>query len=181
MEELTSLTNETSHLAILDGCEFVYIHKVDNHQAVRMRSRVGQRGQLHSTSIGKSILASLPEGDLNQILPCIDFRPITPNTITNRTRFLEHLDHIRNQGYAIDDEENEVGIRCIGAPIFDHACRVAGAVSISGWTITVTRERVPLLAAQVLNASQKISQDYGFFEAEQIMVTPGKGGDKTEN
>lgn len=162
MEELTTLTNETSHLAVLEGCEFVYIHKVDNHQAIRMRSRVGQHGQLHSTSMGKSILAFLPEAERNQILSSIDFRQVTPNTITNKPQFMEQLDLIRSQGYAIDDEENEIGIRCIGAPVFDHAARVAGAVSISGWTISLTRERVPFLADQVLHASQKISQALGF-------------------
>jgi IclR family acetate operon transcriptional repressor len=162
MEELTSITNETSHLAILDQHEFVYVHKVDNHQAIRMRSRVGQRGQLHCTAMGKAMLAFLPEAELNQILSSVDFQPMTPNTITSRVRFLEQVDLIRQQGYALDDEENEVGIRCIGAPVFDYACHVAGALSISGWTITVTPERVPLLADLVLQASRKISKDFGY-------------------
>lgn len=166
MEDLTLKTNETSHLAILEGMDFVYIHKVDNQQAVRMRSRVGQRGQLHSTSVGKSILAFIPEEDLNKILPRIDFRSVTPNTITDIHCFKDQLNSIRTVGYAVDDEENEVGIRCIGAPIFDHIGRVAGALSVSGWTISVTRERVPELAVQVLLASQRISKDLGWIETK---------------
>jgi IclR family acetate operon transcriptional repressor len=162
LQNLTSLTNETTHLAVLEGREFVYIDKVDNTQAMRMRSRVGQRGLLHCTAAGKSMLASLPQPELLPMLRGLKFAPVTGNTITDPKKFQEHLTTVRRLGYAVDDEENELGIRCIGAPIYDHAGRLAGALSISGWTITMTRERVPQLAPQLIETCRRISNELGF-------------------
>jgi IclR family acetate operon transcriptional repressor len=161
LQHLTSVTNETTHLAVLEGTEFVYIDKVDNSQAVRMRSRVGQRGQLHSTAAGKAMLAFLPEADSQAIIKSLDFTAMTDSTITNALKFREQLALIRHQGYGVDDEENELGIRCIGSPIFDHAGRLAGALSISGWTITMTRERMPQLAPELLETCREISRQLG--------------------
>jgi DNA-binding IclR family transcriptional regulator len=162
LQQLTSVTNETTHLAVLDGREFIYIDKVDNFQAVRMRSRVGQRGLLHCTAVGKAMLAQVSPPELSQILGSIVFHPRTNHTITDPIQFQEQLAQIRRQGYAVDDEENEIGIRCIGSPIFDHAGRLAGALSISGWTITMTHERLPQLAQELIQNCQGISQALGF-------------------
>jgi DNA-binding IclR family transcriptional regulator len=162
LQQLTSITNETTHLAILDGNEFIYIDKVDNTQAMRMRSMVGQRGRLYCTAVGKSLLAHYPEAELSQILNNLDFQPITKNTITDQKKFKEHLIRVKRQGFAIDDEENEIGIRCIGSPIYDHAGCLAGALSISGWTITITRKRMPQLAQELLQTCQNISNELGF-------------------
>jgi DNA-binding IclR family transcriptional regulator len=162
LQHLTSVTNETTHLAVVDGNEFVYIDKVDNTQAMRMRSRVGQRAPLYSTAVGKSLLAHYPETELSQILNSLDFQPLTKHTVTDLKKFQEHLIQIKQQGYAIDDEENEIGIRCIGSPIYDHAGRLAGALSISGWTITMTKERIPQLAPELIQTCQRISSELGF-------------------
>lgn len=162
LQNLTSVTNETTHLAILEDREFVYIDKVDNTQAMRMRSRVGQRGQLHCTAAGKSMLAFLPEQEMLALLPRLKFQPLTEYTIVDPEKFRQHLLRVRRLGYAVDDEENELGIRCIGSPIYDHAGRLAGALSISGWTITMTRERIPQLAPQLIQACQRISTELGF-------------------
>ena len=164
LQSLTSLTNETTHLAVLEDREFVYIDKVDNTQAMRMRSRLGQRGQLHCTAAGKSMLAFMAERDMQALVKRLKFQPITENTITDPAKFVEHLTKVRKLGYAVDDEENEMGIRCIGAPIYDHAGRLAGALSISGWTITMTRERIPQLAPQLVQTCQRISNELGFSE-----------------
>ena len=162
MRQLTSETNETTHLAVLDGTEFVYINKVDNSQAMRMRSRIGQRGKMYCTAIGKSMLAFMPESDLESLMPRISFQPSTPKTITDQTKLRSQLIDIRAMGYAIDDEENEVGIRCVGAPIFDHTGRLYGAMSISGWTITMTPDRIPTLTPLLLKTCLRISQELGF-------------------
>ena len=107
LQRLTSVTNETTHLAVLEDTEFVYIDKVDNTQAMRMRSRVGQRGKLHCTAAGKSMLAFLPEAETASILKRLKFQPVTENTITDPIKFKEHLAMIRCLGYAVDDEEND--------------------------------------------------------------------------
>jgi len=165
LQHLTSVTNETTHLAVLEGTEFVYIDKVDNTQAVRMRSRVGQRGLLYCTAAGKSILAFMPHDDLEGILGRLTLRSLTEHTITDLQGFREQLALIRRSGYSVDDEENEVGIRCIGAPIYDHAGRLVGALSISGWTITMTRERIPVLVPGLLEACRQVSQELGYRSA----------------
>ncbi len=162
LQALTSETNETTHLAILEGTEIVYIDKVDNTQAVRMRSRVGQHGHLHSTSVGKSMLAFLPDPHRESVLRHLKLQPLTEHTIVDPEILRGQLSQIRDLGYAVDDEENELGIRCIGSPVYDHAGRITGAVSISGWTITMTRERIPQLAPQILQTCQRISQELGF-------------------
>ncbi len=162
LQGLTSATNETSHLAVLEGTEIVYIDKVDNTQAVRMRSRVGQRGRLHSTAVGKSMLAFLPEPERESVICRLQFQSQTEHTITDPDAFREQLSLIRHLGYAVDDEENEVGIRCIGSPIYDHAGRITGALSITGWTLTMTHARIPQLAAEIMQTCQKISQELGF-------------------
>ena len=162
LQTLTSVTNETTHLAVLEDREFVYIDKVDNTQAMRMRSRVGQRGQLHCTAAGKSMLAFMPETELQSLLQRIKFPPVTENTIVDPVKFKEHLQRVRRLGYAVDDEENELGIRCIGSPIYDHAGRLAGALSISGWTITMTRERIPQLAPELIQTCRRISNELGY-------------------
>ena len=162
MEHLTAISNETTHLAVLEGHEIVYIDKVDNDQAVKMRSRIGTRGHIHSTAVGKSILAFLPEEERERILEDLDLVRLTKNTIVDPAKFAANLARIRSRGFSVDDEENEVGIRCVGVPVFNHAGRVAGAVSISGWTITMTQERMPQLASILQEACQQISKELGF-------------------
>ena len=167
MTELATLTNETTHLAVLQDTEFVYIDKVDHSQSIRMRSRIGQRGKLICTAVGKSILAFLPPDELERVLSHLKFEANTPNTITDVTKFREHLCLVREQGYAVDDEENEVGIRCLGAPIFDHMGELAGAMSISGWTISMTPERVLNLAPELISVCMKISRELGYNGSKQ--------------
>lgn len=162
LQNLTAVTNETTHLAVLEDREFVYIDKVDNSQAMRMRSRVGQRGQLHCTAAGKALLAFIPPDELPSFVKRLKFQRLTDNTITDPSVYLDHLARVRRLGYAVDNEENELGIRCIGAPIYDHAGRLAGALSISGWTITMTRERIPNLAPELMAACRRISNELGF-------------------
>jgi IclR family acetate operon transcriptional repressor len=162
MEQLTAVTNETTHLAVVEDSQVVYIDKVDNYQAMKMRSRIGTRGCLHSTAVGKSMLAHLPQEEREAILGEMQLPSLTKNTLTEPALFRSHLEEIRKRGYAVDDEENEVGIRCIGVPLFDHAARVVGAISISGWTITMTPERLPQLAGVLQDTCQAISKELGY-------------------
>lgn len=161
MKELTAIINETTHLAVLDGREIVFIEKVDSNQAVQMRSRAGSRAHLHSTASGRALLAFLPDDERDSILADLELPALTSNTITDRSALIEQLELIRERGYAMDDEENEVGIRCVGVPIFDHTGHVAGAISISGWKITMTLERLPELALRLQDTCRAISRELG--------------------
>jgi IclR family transcriptional regulator, KDG regulon repressor len=161
LQHLADLTNETTHLLVLDGDEFVYIDKVDSRQAMQMRSRVGMRGYLYSTAGGKAIMAHLPDKIQEKIIGRLNLIPLTRNTITDIVTLKNQLSLIRSREYAIDDEENEVGIRCIGAPIRNDT-GVIGAISLSGWIITMTPEKLPQLAVEVKAIGLEISKELGY-------------------
>jgi len=162
MEELTGNTNETSHLGVLDGLELVYVAKIDGNQAINMSSRVGHRGPLYSTAIGKVLLAFMSEEQQLTILDQLDIFPRTEKTIIKRDEIIHQLGNIRKDGYATDDEENEIGIRCIGAPIFNHEGDVIAALSLSGWKVTMTSERMSILPKELMVTTGKISEELGF-------------------
>lgn len=164
MEELTRNTNETTHLAVLEGLEFVYVAKIDGNQAVNMSSRIGNRGTLYSTSIGKVLLAYIAEQERLAIIQELDMPPKTKNTIITRDELIHQLEEVRKSGYAIDDEENEIGIRCIGAPIFDHRGEAIAALSLSGWKVTMTTRRIATLPKGLMATANKISEELGFVE-----------------
>lgn len=162
LEDLRATTNETTHLAVLEDKQIVYVAKLDSHQPVQMRSRIGNRGYLHSTALGRAILAYLSPSELEILLPHLEMPALTKNTVTDLNAFQEELQRVRARGYVIDDEENEVGIRCVAAPVFDHLGGVAGAVSLSGWTISMSFERATQLSADLLKTCAAISREMGY-------------------
>ena len=173
LEELSRLTSETAHLAILDLLEIVYIDKVDGRQAVQMSSRIGRRGLCHSTSLGKILLGAQPKEEWTRYVEEAGLAQRTKNTLSSPKRFYRELEQVRKQGHAIDDVENEEGIRCVGAPIRDHTGRVMAAMSISGWTVSMTADRARLLIPVVVGQATKASRSMGF--------TPPETPDDREN
>ncbi len=166
LRELAEKTKETVHLVILDQNEIVYIDKVEtdhNPSGLRMASRVGLRNPPHSCAVGKVLLANLSEEALDLFLKKGPLMKRTENTITDPVRLREHLSMVRRQGYAIDDEENEKGIRCVAAPIRDGTGRAVAAVSISGPAFKVTKRAIQEgLKKEVMNTAFQISQRLGF-------------------
>ena len=132
--ELVALQRETGatvHLALLDGHEAVYVAKVEGAKPYRMASRVGMAMPLHCTAIGKALLAGMTDADAAALLARADLPARTPNTITDPAALIAHLADIRARGWSVDDEENEAGVRFVGAAVFDHTDRAIGAVSVS--------------------------------------------------
>lgn len=170
LEELMQKTLETVHLVILDEGQAIYIDKVESPQKIRMYSEIGKRTPLHCTSVGKALLAYLPEPELNRILRDLDYRRFTPNTITSAEELKEHLARVRSQGFAIDDAEHEEGIRCVAAPIFNYTGKVIATISVSGPTIRVTRERLNELIPIVMEVSQRISRRLGYNQLNHFAV-----------
>jgi IclR family transcriptional regulator, KDG regulon repressor len=160
LQELEEKTNEVIHLVVYDQGEVVYIEKLEGTETLRTHSRVGKRAQMHCTSVGKAILAHLPEND---VLAIIDKgMPVhTDYTITEKEALLQELKQIRGRGYSLDLEENEYGITCIAAPVFDHLGNVVAAVSISGPTTRMTKDRLTQLGPVMIQTSQKISARLG--------------------
>jgi IclR family transcriptional regulator, KDG regulon repressor len=162
LQELENLTNEVIHLVVYDQGEVVYIEKLEGNETLRMHSKVGKRAPMHCTSVGKAILAYLPSNVVLDILDRKGMPMHTDKTITNRDSFLQELIEVRKRGYALDLEENEYGITCIAVPIFDHLGKVIAAVSISGPTMRMTKERMEQLQSQMIQIGKKISKRLGF-------------------
>jgi len=168
LRDLAEGTKETVHMVFLDRNEIVYIDKVETDHSpggLRMASRVGLRNPAHSCAVGKVLLSHLSEDELNHIIEEKGLPKRTENTITDPIRLKEQLKSVRVQGYAIDDEENERGIRCVAAPIYNEVGRPVAAVSISGPAFRVTKRVIQeRLKREVMETALKISQRLGFRE-----------------
>jgi DNA-binding IclR family transcriptional regulator len=161
LEMLVRETRETVHLAILDDFEVVYIDKVDGLQPVKMASKVGHRMPAHSTGLGKALLAFVDEELWSEYVKVKGLTRYTPNTIDTPKGFYEHLRQIKERGFAIDDCENEDGIRCVAVPVRDYTGQVIAAISIAGWSLTMTPDRDEELACLARNTAQALTERLG--------------------
>jgi IclR family KDG regulon transcriptional repressor len=168
LRDLVERTKETVHMVILDRNEIVYIDKVETDQhtgGLRMASRVGLRNPAHSCAVGKVLLADLSEEGLNNFIKEKSLFKRTENTITDPIQLREHLNLVRRQGFAIDDEENEKGIRCVAAPIYNEVGRAVAAISISVPAFRITKKMIQeTIKREVMETGLKISQRLGFRE-----------------
>jgi DNA-binding IclR family transcriptional regulator len=162
LQQLRDQWNETVNLAILDGPDVVFIERMLGTKALGMRSEVGRRERAHSTALGKAILSCYPTSKVHEWINTYGLPPVTPKTITDPDQFLVELERVREQGYAVDDEENEIGGRCVGVPIFDHTGTVVAAVSISAPTARLPLEDVPRMGAMVRETAKTISRNLGY-------------------
>ncbi len=171
LRELADTSGETAHLGRISGTDVVYIEKVESSQAVRMYSRVGDTMPAYSTGIGKAILAFLDDDELESHLPDVLARRAA-NTITDRDDLRAELRRTRQRGFSIDDVENEDGIRCTGAPVFDHVGRIQAAISVAGPASRMTRQRLEELGPIVRAQADLISARVGFVTHGRTEVTP---------
>jgi len=160
---LAEQTRETCYLGVRDGRKVLYIAKADSPQAVRPAAVVGTRNPLHSTGIGKALLAfAPPEAAIAYARGPLEAK--TPNTIVEADRLLDEMRVTRERGYAIDDVENEDGVRCVAAPIRDHAGQVVAALSVSAPAYRFALEDLPGLAPGVQAAALEVSTRIGYHE-----------------
>jgi len=162
LQELENETNEVVHLVVYDQGEVVYIEKLEGNELLRMHSKVGKRAPMHCTSVGKAILSQLPDNVVEGIIERKGMPVHTIHTITDKEVFMKELEQVREKGYALDLEENELGITCIAVPIFDHTGKVVSAVSISGPTIRMTEERLEQLHKRMITIGKQISERLGY-------------------
>lgn len=151
LEELVRLTGETANLALLDGNEVVYVAQAPSPHQMRMFTEPGRRVRTHCTAVGKALLAQLPPEDVRKILERSGMPAFTSTTITDPTVLLEHLDVIRDLGYAIDEGEQEVGVRCFATAIPNASIRTA--ISVSGPLARMNDEA----AARIVPALSKVA------------------------
>lgn len=163
LKQLCADVNETVHLCIEDKGEIVYIDKLESNQTIRMYSRIGNRAPMYCTAVGKVLLSGMTEGRLKEIADSTTFTPRTPRTITSTEELHTEVDKVRQQGYALDNIENEEGIRCIAAPIYSHEHRIVASFSISGPSNRVTMDRVNTeLITKMKACSLEISRALGY-------------------
>jgi len=162
MRHLMEKTNLTCHLAILDGPDAVYIEKVEPQGFIRMDTWVGRRMRVHATSVGKALVAHIPQERLEKILAERSMEKRTSKTITTLPRLLKDLEKVRQQGYAVDDEENNMGARCVGAPVFNQDGAIEASIGLSGTTNQVNPETMPRILEALKDAARHISMGMGF-------------------
>jgi len=162
LQELMEKTGETANLVILEEGEAVYIEKVESPASLRTFHRIGTQAPAHATGVGKVLLATLPSEKITEIIKSTGLCKLTENTITSPEELQEELEKIRENEFAMDNEECEVGAKCIAAPIRDYTNQVVAAVSISGPSTRLPEERLNELAQVVKDTAYKISQKIGY-------------------
>ena len=162
LEALQQRFGETVNLGVRDGAEVVYVDMIESSHGLRMAARIGGRDYLHSTALGKAILAFLLPAERDHLLYAPAGLPArTERTITDPARLRAELERVRERGIAEDRDENEVGARCLGAPIFDHRGGVAGAISLSAPDSRLDDARATEVAAAVRAEAASITRRLG--------------------
>jgi len=161
IEELSRKIGESVHLGILDRGKVMYLDKINGQSAVVMASRVGERVPVHCTALGKALLAFRSENDWHEHVEQYGLFARTSQTITDPQQFYKELRKIQSQGYSLDNLENEEGIRCIATPIFNVSDQPVAAISVSGWTISMTMEKVQNIISPLQETSNTISARLG--------------------
>jgi DNA-binding IclR family transcriptional regulator len=159
--EIVEKTQETVHLVLAEGRRAVYIDKVESPHAMTISSRIGQEAGLHCTGVGKVLLAYMREEDWKQVVSK-GLERYTQHTITEESQLLDQLQRIRECGHGIDDEEREIGLRCVAAPIFNARKQAIAAISISGPSSRISREKQKDLSRTIKQATQEISRQLGY-------------------
>ena len=165
LRRLVAETEETAHLCILEAARVIYIDKIEPARSVRMITRIGASNPVHATSVGKAILAFLPEEKANDVIRRIRFERLTSRTIVTAEALHLELEKTHRRGYAIDDEELEEGLRCIAVPVLDAQRMPVAAVSISGPSFRVTAQKLPAIANHLLQCVRGICADMGYISS----------------
>lgn len=149
MERMAEETRETVNMGTLEAGEIVVIETVESPQAVRMASKVGNRRALHSTALGKVLLAALPDKEWTRLVRMKGLPRFTPRTLVSEAELATEIEEVRRQGYALDDQENEPDGRCIGALVGGPYRQAIAAISISGPVFRMDRRRAVSLAPKL--------------------------------
>jgi IclR family KDG regulon transcriptional repressor len=162
MRQLAERVGQPVHLAILDGTEVVYIEKVESVNSIRMYSQIGRRAPVFCSALGKVLLAGLAPERRAEVLAAIRFTKYTDQTLLSKTALTAALQVVGRQGWAVDNEEHETGIRCLAAPVYDYIGGTIAAISVSGEKRVIRAECDPEIAAEVLATARAISRRMGY-------------------
>ncbi|MFB4301198.1 IclR family transcriptional regulator [Actinomadura sp. NTSP31] len=159
LSQLVDEVGETANMAVLEGDEAVYVAQVPSKHSMRMFTEVGRRVQPHCTGVGKALLSQLPDARVREILGRTGMDAHTPNTFTDQDALLSELRRIRERGYAVDDEEQEIGVRCVAVPL--PGAPALTALSVSGPSARMTREAVADVVPVMRDAAERFAKELG--------------------
>lgn len=162
LNKLAEETNETINLVLHTDDKVLYTEKVESTEPININTKVGKKEDIYCTAVGKAILANLKKEKQNKLFKKIEFTPHTPNTITSVVKLREELSKIIELGYAIDNEEFAIGVKCIAAPIFNHKSVPISAISITGPVDRINSKGEKNLASLVKHYAKKISKNLGY-------------------
>ena len=167
VRDVARACDETVHLAILRGTDVLYVAKEEGGGQMRMVSTVGRMIPAHATGVGKMLLASLPIDELNRLHPIgVPLKAMTVKTVTDRNQFDKNLELIRQQGFARDEGESTIGVKCIAAPVMDVSARVIAAMSVSVPEPRFSADRVPTLHKILMDGARRLSLRMGCPESK---------------
>ena len=161
LKQLAQDVQLTCHLGVMEGDEAVYLLKVEGNREIRVNTWVGKRLSLHSSSLGKVLLAWLPPAELDAVLARNDWQRKTATTLVDADAFRAHLREVKARGWAVDDQEDLANIRCVAAPVLDSQGQVVAAVSAVGTILDISRERPDALAEKVCATARELSRHLG--------------------
>jgi DNA-binding IclR family transcriptional regulator len=161
LQTLMQKTSLTVHMAVLERNEAVIIEKVEAPGLLRLATWIGRRMDVNCTGVGKALIAFLPNDEFDQLIRTKSFARHNARTIISINAFKQEIVRIRQRGYALDDEEDEIGFRCVGVPIFDESQKAVAAISVSGTINQISIDRVPRLANIVKQLAEKLSSRLG--------------------
>lgn len=162
LRRLAEQTGETAHISVLSGTEMTSIAHVPGRWTLTTPSTVGRRTQIYCTSMGKALLAFLPDERIELLMRQLEMVARTRRTLTSPSGLRAELARVRRRGYAIDNEEAEEGLRCIGAPVRDYTGGVVASLSIAGPIFRVRKNRIADLSRMVMQAADDLSAALGY-------------------
>jgi IclR family transcriptional regulator, acetate operon repressor len=162
LQHLMQSCGESANLAVLDDGEVVYIDQAQSSRILRMFTQIGNRLPAHSTGSGKIMLAFAPPEVGDGVIRRYGLLERTPHTITDAEVFKRELERIRHNGYALDDQEHEEGVRCVAAPVRDESGQVVASLSVSGPVTRLSDRQVELIIPEVVESGEKLSSRLGF-------------------
>ena len=173
--EMMEASGETANLAIADQGEIVYMAQVESREMMRALAKPGSRVGMYCSALGKALLAHMPGAEVRKLVEWRGLPRLTANTITSAERLFEELERIRAQGYAVDDEEHSIGLRCVAAAIFDEVGQPVAAVSLSAPKARVGNARMAALGAIVNGGAAAITSAFGGRLSRPTPLSGGNG------
>ena len=162
MEDFVKKVKLPMHLAVLDNGRAVYVEKVEAESFVKMDIWVGHRLPIHTTAIGKVLVSQLSDDDITGILDKYGMERKTSKSITTQKKYLSEMTKVRKFGFAVDNEENSLGVRCVAAPVYDSNGKIIAALGTSSTIMQIDESQLPKVLDIVKNSAFDISNQMGY-------------------